>query len=103
MERPTCDQELRKSIIKYLVRLVINVKEHICSQLPNIFKVLHPFWDDHLDDILLLIEACFKTFQSEFKLYLSGVLPDMIKKIISDQSEDRVQSIKVWFDSSLDL
>ena len=49
----------------------------------------------HLDDILLLIEACFKTFQSEFKLYLSGVLPDMIKKIISDQSEDRVQSIKV--------
>lgn len=88
-----------ESYFNQLATLVSIVRQHIRNYLPDIVELLREFWDTSQSlqtTILSLVEAISRSLEGEFKIYLAGLLPNMLSILEKDQSPQRIPSHKVF-------
>ena len=59
------------------------------------FILVYKFWDTHLESIIVLINEAAKALQEEFKVYFPDLIPNLLKVIEKDTTENRRFSIPV--------
>lgn len=87
-----------ESYFNQLATLVSIVRQHIRNYLPDIVELLREYWDQSVSlqsTILQLVEAISRSLEGEFKIYLAGLLPNMLGILEKDQSVKRLPSEKV--------
>ncbi|KAJ3030013.1 UNVERIFIED_CONTAM: phosphatidylinositol kinase- protein kinase tor1, partial [Siphonaria sp. JEL0065] len=92
----SCPPSMLEFHFTKLADLVTIVKQHIRNYLPDIFALLHEFWNplSNLQIMILsLIEAIALALDAEFKAYLPTLLPQILLIFDTDASE-RKQSIQ---------
>ncbi|CAB40167.2 TORC1 serine/threonine protein kinase Tor2 [Schizosaccharomyces pombe] len=94
----TCPTNILEFYFQQLSILVLIVRQHIRSFLPDLFKLIKDFWNPHSNlqfTILSLIESLARAMQGEFKPYLPSLLVMMLQIFDSDVSVDSVSTKKV--------
>ncbi|KJK91638.1 Phosphatidylinositol 3-kinase [Metarhizium anisopliae BRIP 53284] len=87
-----------ESYFNQLATLVSIVRQHIRNYLPDIIQILQDYWDKSPSlqtTILSLVEAISRSLEGEFKVYLAGILPNMLGVLDKDSSAKRVPSERV--------
>ena len=87
-----------ESYFNQLATLVSIVRQHIRNYLPEIIKILQDYWDRSPSlqtTILSLVEAISRSLEGEFKVYLAGILPNMLGIFDKDSSAKRIPSERV--------
>ncbi|KAJ2896944.1 phosphatidylinositol 3-kinase-like protein [Zalerion maritima] len=87
-----------ESYFNQLAILVSIVRQHIRNYLNDIVDLLREYWDQSASlqsTILQLVEAISKSLEGEFKIYLAGLLPNMLGILEKDLSVKRIPSEKV--------
>ena len=87
-----------ESYFNQLATLVSIVRQHIRNYLPDIVDLLREYWDQSgslQSTILQLVEAISRSLEGEFKIYLAGLLPNMLGVLEKDQTVKRIPSEKV--------
>ncbi|KAG5961236.1 hypothetical protein E4U57_007788 [Claviceps arundinis] len=87
-----------ESYINQLATLVSIVRQHIRAYLPAIIEILQQYWDTSASlqtTILSLVEAISRSLEGEFKVYLAGILPNMLGVLERDSSPKRTPSERV--------
>ena len=81
-----CEHGLRKSLCQQLGYLVSIVRQHIRVYLPDIFKLVHSFWDDNCEQILALVEQLCIALKDEIKPELPHLIPLLLSVFSSRNS-----------------
>lgn len=87
-----------ESYFNQLATLVSIVRQHIRNYLPDIIQILQDYWDKSPSlqtTILSLVEAISRSLEGEFKVYLAGILPNMLGVLDKDSSAKRIPSERV--------
>lgn len=87
-----------ESYFNQLATLVTIVRQHIRTYLPAIIEILQQYWDTSASlqtTILSLVEAISRSLEGEFKVYLAGILPNMLGVLDRDSSAKRIPSERV--------
>ncbi|KAG6006536.1 hypothetical protein E4U21_006990 [Claviceps maximensis] len=87
-----------ESYFNQLAALVNIVRQHIRNFLPTIIEILHKYWDTSASlqiTILSLVEAISRSLEGDFKIYLAGILPNMLGVLDLDTSAKRTPSERV--------
>ncbi|KAG5980720.1 hypothetical protein E4U55_003721 [Claviceps digitariae] len=87
-----------ESYFNQLATLVSIVRQHIRNYLPTIIEILQQYWDTSPSlqiTILSLVEAISRSLEGEFKIYLAGILPNMLGVLDRDTSAKRIPSERV--------
>lgn len=87
-----------ESYFNQLATLVSIVRQHIRNYLPAITEILQQYWDTSPSlqtTILSLVEAISRSLEGEFKVYLAGILPNMLGVLDKDSSSKRIPSERV--------
>ncbi|KAG6014979.1 hypothetical protein E4U54_004504, partial [Claviceps lovelessii] len=87
-----------ESYFNQLATLVSIVRQHIRNYLPAIIDILQRHWDTSASlqaTILSLVEAISRALEGEFKVYLAGILPNMLGVLDRDTSAKRIPSERV--------
>ncbi|OAA40923.1 TOR kinase [Metarhizium rileyi] len=87
-----------ESYFNQLATLVSIVRQHIRNYLPDIIQILQDYWDKSPSlqtTILSLVEAISRSLEGEFKVYLAGILPNMLGVLDKDSSPKRIPSERV--------
>ncbi|KAG5944989.1 hypothetical protein E4U53_006777 [Claviceps sorghi] len=87
-----------ESYFNQLAVLVSIVRHHIRNYLPAIIEILQQCWDTSPSlqaTILPLVEAISRALEGEFKVYLAGILPNMLGVLDRDMSAKRIPSERV--------
>ncbi|TPX38402.1 hypothetical protein SeMB42_g06762 [Synchytrium endobioticum] len=91
-------QNMLEFHFQQLSLLVSIVKQHIRNYLPDIFALIHEYWNPNASiqiTILSLVEAIAVALDGEFKVYLPTLLPQMLHLFETDSSERRLPTQKV--------
>eukprot|EP00124_Ichthyophonus_hoferi_P006141 Ihof_evm1s1243 gene=Ihof_evmTU1s1243 len=94
----TGEPGFRKFLFQTLGSLVGIVKQHIRNYLDDIFEVITEYWNIESPiqiAILPLVESISLALGSEFKVYLSHLIPQILRVFIYDDSEKRIATIKM--------
>ncbi|KAI0601930.1 FAT-domain-containing protein [Biscogniauxia sp. FL1348] len=87
-----------ESYFNQLATLVIIVRQHIRTYLPELVELIQNFWhkSSSLQTTLLsLVEAISRSLEGEFKIYLAGLLPLMLGILEKDSTTKRIPSERV--------
>lgn len=87
-----------ESYFNQLATLVSIVRQHIRNYLPAITEILQQYWDISASlqtTILSLVEAISRSLEGEFKVYMAGILPNMLGVLEKDSSAKRIPSERV--------
>lgn len=87
-----------ESYFNQLAILTTIVRQHIRNFLPEIVEVLQEYWNvsgSLQSTILQLVEAISKSLEGEFKVYLAGLLPNMLNVLEKDTTVRRQPSERV--------
>ena len=88
----TSDNAFRDFLFGQLGSLIGIVKQHIRNYLDDIFILIKEFWtaDSPLQStIIMLVEAIAIALGSEFKVYLAGLMPHILRVLTHDASRDK--------------
>ncbi|TPX35002.1 hypothetical protein SmJEL517_g02512 [Synchytrium microbalum] len=91
-------QNMLEFHFQQLSLLVSIVKQHIRNYLPEIFALIHEYWNPNASiqiTILSLVEAVAVALDGEFKVHLPTLLPQMLQIFETDNSERRLPTQKV--------
>lgn len=94
----TADMNLKDFLFQQLSTLIEIVKQHVISYMNDIFKLIREFWtiSTPLHGTLInLIEKIAIALGCEFKIYLSQLMPQMLRLLTHDNSKDRIVTIKL--------
>lgn len=94
----TADMNLREFLFQQLSLLIEIVKQHIICYMDDIFKLIKEFWtvNSPLQATLInLMEKIAIALGCEFKIYLSQLMPQMLRVLTHDLSKDRIITIKL--------
>lgn len=94
----TADMNLREFLFQQLSILIEIVRQHIISYMEDIFKLIKEFWtiNTPLQGTLInLMEKIAIALGCEFKIYLSQIMPQMLRVLTHDLSKDRAVTIKL--------
>lgn len=77
----TCGQAtLREALLQQVANLSGIVKENLHSYVPEIFEVVHEFWDSkHLATVLTLVQKIASGVPADFRTYV----PDLVSRFLS--------------------
>lgn len=73
-----CEQELRKVLFYNISVLVSISKQHIRPYLDDIFRLIHTYWYENLDQVFVLIEEISGALREEFVPYAKSILPNIL-------------------------
>lgn len=94
----TADMNLCEFLFQQLSILIEIVKQHIISYMGDIFKLIKEFWiintPLHLT-LINLIEQIAVALGSEFRNYLSQLIPQILRVLQHDTSKDRMVTIRL--------
>lgn len=81
----TCGQAtLREALLQQVASLSGIVKDNLHSYVPDIFEVVHEFWDSkHLATVLVLVEQIAAGVPADFSAYV----PDLVSRFLSSIDE----------------
>ncbi|TPX76526.1 hypothetical protein CcCBS67573_g02191 [Chytriomyces confervae] len=88
----SCPSNMLEYHFTKLADLVTIVKQHIRTYLPDIFALINEFWSSQANlqiMILSLIEAIALALDSEFKVHLPALLPQILQIFEVDVSESK--------------
>jgi serine/threonine-protein kinase mTOR len=92
------DVNLREFLFQQLSTLIEIVRQHIISYMDEIFKLIKEFWTPnttlHLT-LINLVEKIAIALGSEFKIYLSQLMPQILRVLHHDTSKDRAVTVKL--------
>lgn len=94
----TADINLREFLFQQLAALVEIVRQHIIAYMDDIFKLIKEYWtiNTPLQGTLInLMEKIAVALGCEFKIYLSQLMPQMLRVLTHDTSRDRIVTIKL--------
>lgn len=94
----TADMNLREFLFQQLSVLIEIVKQHIICYMDDIFKLIKEFWtiNTPLQSTLInLMEKIAIALGCEFKIYLSQLIPQILRVLYQDNSKDRTVTIKL--------
>lgn len=94
----TADMNLREFLFQQLSILIEIVKQHIICYMDDIFKLIKEFWtvNSPLQPTLInLIEKIAVALGCEFKIYLSQLMPQILRVLTHDLSKDRIVTVKL--------
>lgn len=86
------------SYFNQLAILVTIVRQHIRPYVKQLLELVEDFWDQTPPiqaTVLSLVEALSRSLEGEFKKYIAGILPLMLKVLDKDTSPRRIASEKV--------
>eukprot|EP01083_Nonionella_stella_P022317 61746_1 len=105
------DDTVRETLFHQLAVLVSIVKVHIRNYLDDIFKLVHQYWgtSDHklFCRILSLVEQISIALKDEFKVYIPGLIPQLLDVLHNNRTAGRESALNVLhtletFGSNLD-
>lgn len=94
----TADMNLREFLFQQLSILIEIVKQHIICYMDDIFKLIKEFWTPNspLQPTLInLMEKIAVALGCEFKIYLSQLMPQILRVLTHDLSKDRMVTVKL--------
>eukprot|EP00127_Corallochytrium_limacisporum_P000173 Clim_evm34s6 gene=Clim_evmTU34s6 len=94
----TGEQSLREFMFQQLGVLVSIVKQNIREYLNDIFDLIQEYWGTPGGGqitIITLLESISSAFDSEFKVHMSKLLPQIMRVYTYDKSERRTAMLKV--------
>lgn len=94
----TADMNLKDFLFQQLSTLIEIVKQHVISYMDDIFKLIREFWTINTPlhgTLINLIEKIAIALGCEFKLYLSQLMPQMLRLLAHDNSKERTVTIKL--------
>lgn len=89
---------LREFLFQQLSILIEIVKQHIICYMNEIFELIKEYWKVNTPlqgTIINLIEKIAIALGTEFKIYLSNLMPNILRILLHDQSKDRNVTIKM--------
>ncbi|CAN0025190.1 unnamed protein product, partial [Phaeothamnion confervicola] len=69
-----CDAGLRESLLQQLGSLAGIVKQHIRAFLPAIFQLALDYWNDHMEQVVPLVEEIAMSVRNDFRAYVPKLL-----------------------------
>lgn len=94
----TADINFREFLFQQLSILIEIVKQHIMGYMDDIFKLIKEFWtiNTPLQPTLInLMEKIAVALGTAFKVYLSQLMPQILRVLTHDISKDRMVTIKL--------
>ncbi|QQP56713.1 Serine/threonine-protein kinase TOR, partial [Caligus rogercresseyi] len=94
----TSDNARRDFLFQQLGSLINIVRQHIRNDLKDIFILIKEFWvlgSQLQSTIIFLVENIAAALGSEFKVYLPQLIPQILRALMHDSSEDRDGTIKL--------
>lgn len=94
----TADMNLRDFLFQQLSTLIEIVKQHVICYMDDIFKLIREFWTINTPlqgTIINLIEKIAIALGCEFKIYLSQLMPQILRVLMHDISKDRIVTVKM--------
>lgn len=94
----TADMNLRDFLFQQLSTLIEIVKQHVICYMDDIFKLIREFWTINTPlqgTIINLIEKIALALGCEFKIYLSQLMPQILRVLMHDISKDRIVTVKM--------
>lgn len=94
----TTEINLCDFLFQQLSILIEIVKQHIISYMEDIFKLIKEFWIVNTplhSPLINLVEKIAVALGSEFKIYLSQLMPQILRILTHDQSKDRAVTINM--------
>lgn len=93
--RATDNNDFRKFLFTQLAKLIAIVKQHIRNYLDKILDLIKELWTPNSPlqlnlAILLLVEYIAVALGSEFKIYLPQLMPQILRVLAHDASEERI-------------
>lgn len=93
--RATDNNDFRKFLFTQLAKLIAIVKQHIRNYLDKILDLVKEMWTPNSPlqltlAILLLVENIAVALGSEFKTYLPQLMPQILRVLAHDMSEERI-------------
>lgn len=82
----------REFLFTQLANIIAIVKHHIRNYLDKIFDLIKEFWTPNSPlqpTIIVLVEHIAVALGSEFKVYLPQLMPQILRVLVHDTSEDR--------------
>lgn len=94
----TSDLNLKEFLFQQLSILIEIVKQHIISHMEDIFRLVKEFWTVNTPiqgTLIILVEKIAIALGSEFKAYLSKLIPQILRVFSHDTSKERTVTIKL--------
>lgn len=94
----TADMNLREYLFQQLSIIIEIVKQHITCYMDDIFKLMREFWTPNTPiqpTLINLMEKIAMALGSEFQVYLSQLMPQLLRVLTHDLSKDRNVTIKL--------
>ncbi|XP_059613044.1 serine/threonine-protein kinase Tor [Phlebotomus argentipes] len=94
----TADMNLKEFLFQQLSILIEIVKQHIISYMEDIFKLIKEFWTINTPlqaTLINLVEKIAIALGCEFKVYLSQLMPQILRVFSHDTSKDRIVTVKL--------
>lgn len=94
----TADINLREYLFQQLSILIEIVKQHIICYMDDIFKLMKEFWTPNTPlqaTLINLMEKIAIALGSEFQVYLSQLMPQILRVLTHDISKERVVTVKL--------
>uniref|UniRef100_A0A0K2TDA5 Serine/threonine-protein kinase TOR n=2 Tax=Lepeophtheirus salmonis TaxID=72036 RepID=A0A0K2TDA5_LEPSM len=94
----TSDSAGREFLFQQLGSLISIVRQHIRNDLEDIFTLIKEFWvvgSQLQSTIIFLVENIAAALGSEFKVYLPQLIPQILRVLMHDSSEDRDVTVKL--------
>lgn len=95
----TADINKRDFLFQQLSILIEIVKQHIISYMGDIFKLVKDFWVPSSEStqvtLINLVEKIAIALGCEFKVYLSQLMPQILRVLSHDNSKNRTVTIKL--------
>lgn len=95
----TADPNTRDFLFQQLSTLIEIVKQHIISYMGDIFKLVKDFWVPSSEStqitLINLVEKIATALGCEFKVYLSQLMPQILRVLSHDTSKNRTVTMKL--------
>uniref|UniRef100_A0A1B0GIX2 Serine/threonine-protein kinase TOR n=2 Tax=Lutzomyia longipalpis TaxID=7200 RepID=A0A1B0GIX2_LUTLO len=94
----TADMNLKEFLFQQLSILIEIVKQHIISYMEDIFKLIKEFWTINTPlqaTLINLVEKIAIALGCEFKVYLSQLMPQILRVFSHDTSKERIVTVKL--------
>ncbi|XP_035824600.1 serine/threonine-protein kinase mTOR isoform X2 [Aplysia californica] len=106
----TADPSFREFLFQQLGVIIAIVKQHIKNYLEDIFNLIKEYWTTSTSmqsAIIILIEQIVNALGTEFRMYLSQIIPQILRVFMHDTSENKIVTAKLlkaleMFDGNLD-
>jgi FKBP12-rapamycin complex-associated protein len=78
----SCEPGMRESLLLQLAGLTRIVKVHLHMFLPRIFDLVCDYWNDHTEQVLVLVEEMAVSVREKFRPFVPRLMPLLLKSLV---------------------